>query len=203
MVIQVDRFKGYKVVNNPRAAQIVDNSINETWWEQDGWSSMYDMHLLDFKSKLQSWTKDIHGKAERIPFKTKSEKTDELQGVFDFLEKKEGKLNPLNAKKEAAGIFNNPKALYPGKLGFGYITSHKDQEHTNTRGAWRSGNNMGHHLMAWPYPASHMSVECMRIDPNRTFYITNIKDGGVFIWNDALEQEWKKVHHDDPDEFII
>jgi len=182
MVIQVDRFKGYKVVNNPRAAQIVDNSINETWWEQDGWSSMYDMHPLDFKPKLQSWTKDIYRTSERISFKTKSEKSDELQGVFDFLEKKEGKLNPLNAKKEAAGIFNNPKALYPGKLGFGYITSQKDQEHANT-----TGNNTGHHLMAWPYPASIDQL------PNGSLqlYITNIKDGGVFIWNDALEQEYK------------
>ena len=49
MDIQIDKFKDYKVVKNPKAAQIIDNSVNQDWWNNEGWSSMYDSTPEEFK----------------------------------------------------------------------------------------------------------------------------------------------------------
>ena len=54
MDIQIDKFKDYKVIKDPKAAQLVDSSINTEWWNNDGWSVMYDMGVDEFKEFLPS-----------------------------------------------------------------------------------------------------------------------------------------------------
>ena len=172
MAIKVNRFKDYKTINTPKTSQIVDNYINKEWWDQDGWSSMYDLYPSEFKSKLSNW--DFSHELSGFDLIQPTEKSDKLQGVLDFLEKKEGKLNPLIDPKRVKEMFSDSKAIYVGKLGFTYI------------------NSMGE-LTLFPYPASGKSSEDEgEIKP----YILDVKDGGVFIWDDALEQKY-------PDDYII
>ena len=172
MDIQIDRFKDYKVVKDPKSAQLVDSSINNSWWQNDGWSTMYDMDVADFKKILPSWSGDIYRGLETLSFKRPSKVTDKLQGVFDFLDKKEGKPNPLKAEEESKEIFSDPKALYPGKLGFGYIMD---------------GGDVG----VFPYPASGLEVEATG---EYKSYITDVKDGGVVVWDDSLKKEIMKKY---------
>jgi len=168
MDIQIDKFKDYQVVNTPKVTQIIDGSINKEWWDAEGWSSMYDMSAQKFKEGLPGWDRDISSAVTPLLFKQSSEESDKLQGVFYFLEKKEGRENPLKAEAESNYIFTNPKALYVGKLGFGYI---------NDKGK----------IEVFPYPASN---EAANEDGETKLYITGVKDRGVVVWNDALEQEY-------------
>lgn len=172
MAIKVNRFKDYKVINTPETSQIVDNAINQEWWGDDGWSVMYDLSSPEFKSELSNW----NFKTQLSDFKSiqPTEESDKLQGVLDFLEKKEGKLNPLKNYERSKEMISNPKAIYVGKLGFSYI------------------NSMGDPTL-FPYPASGKSLED---EGEIESYISDVKDGGVFIWNDALEQKF-------PDDYII
>ena len=172
MNIQIDRFKDYKVIKDPKSAQIIDSSINNSWWQNDGWSTMYDMDVEDFKEILPSWGGDIYRGLETLSFKRPSKVTDKLQGVFDFLDKKEGKPNPLKAEEESKEAFSDPKALYVGKLGFGYINDKGDVE-------------------TFPYPASGLAAE---IFGENKPYITDVKDGGVVVWDDSLEKETIKKY---------
>ena len=167
MDIQIDRFKDYKVIKDPKSAQLVDSSINTSWWQNDGWSTMYDMDVEDFKEILPSWSENIKRGLETLNFKRPSKITDKLQGVFDFLDKKEGKPNPLKAETESKEAFSDPKALYVGRLGFGYINDKGDVE-------------------TFPYPASGLAAE---YDGENKSYITDVKDGGVVVWDDSLEKE--------------
>jgi hypothetical protein len=167
MDIQINKFKDYKVVNNPKSSQIIDGSINGEWWDAEGWSSMYDMSAKEFKKHLPDWSRDISQITSQLEFKQPSETSNKLQGVFDFLEKKEGRENPLKAEEESNEIFSDPKALYAGKKGFGWI------------------NDKGN-VEVFPYPASGNTME---EEGELKFYITGFKDGGVAVWNDALEQE--------------
>ena len=144
MDIQIDRFKDYKVVKDPKSAQLIDSSIN-IWMVaimMDGQPCMI-WSVEDFREILPSWSGihfilkelDIH-----LSFKKPSEISNKLQGVFDFIEKKEGKANPLKAEAESKEIFSDLKALYPGKLGFGYINDEGKVE-------------------TFPYPVSGLEVE--------------------------------------------
>ena len=177
MDIQIDKFKDYKVIKDPKAAQLVDSSINTEWWNNDGWSVMYDMGVDEFKEFLPSkWdTFDIRSARHLLAFKKPSEISDKLQGVFDFLAKKEGKPNPLKAEEESKEAFSDPKALYPGKLGFGYV------------------NDKGN-VEVFPYPVSGIQLEN---DGDIKPYITDVKDGGVVVWDTAFEKTY------DPDEEYI
>jgi hypothetical protein len=167
MDIQIDKFKGYKVIKNPKSAQLVDSSINNGWWNNDGWSTMYDEDVEGFKKILPSWGGNIYRGIETLSFKQPSKISDKLQGVFDFIEKKEGKSNPLKAETESKEILSDPKALYVGKLGFGYI------------------NDEGK-VKTFPYPVSGLELETTG---NFKSYISDVKDGGVVVWNDSLEKE--------------
>ena len=175
MDIQIDKFKDYKVVKNPKAAQIIDNSVNQDWWNNEGWSTMYDSTPEEFKKMLPTWDRKLTRGLESLSFKQPSEESDKLQKIFDFLEKKEGKPNPLKAEEETNEVFSDSKALYAGKLGFGYI---------NDRGK----------VEVFPYPASGIEIEQ---SGDLKSYITDIKDGGVVVWNTALEKAY------DPDEEYI
>mgnify|MGYP003140631569 CR=1 FL=1 len=169
MDIQIDKFKDYKVIKDPKSAQLVDSSINNSWWQNDGWSTMYDMGVDEFKEFLPSkWDAfDIERARHNLAFKKPSKISDKLQGVFDFLDKKEGKPNPLKAEAESKEAFSDPKALYVGKLGFGYINDQGDVE-------------------TFPYPASGLAAE---YDGANKSYITDVKDGGVVVWDDSLEKK--------------
>ena len=175
MDIQIDKFKDYKVIKDPKAAQLVDSSINNSWWQNDGWSTMYDMDVEEFKKILPSWSEGISRGLETLSFKRPSKITNKLQGVFDFLDKKEGKPNPLKAEAESKEIFSDPKALYPGKLGFGYL------------------NDKGN-VEIFPYPVSGVQLEN---DGDIKSYITDVKDGGIVVWDTAFEKTY------DPDEEYI
>ena len=167
MDIQIDRFKDYKVIKDPKSAKLVDDSVNNSWWQNDGWSTMYDTDAADFIFELPSWGGDIYRGLETLKFKRPSKVTNKLQGVFDFLEKKEGKANPLKAEAESKEAFSDPKALYVGKRGFGYINDEGKVE-------------------TFPYPVSGLELEATG---NLKSYITDVKDGGVVVWNDSLEKE--------------
>ena len=167
MDIQIDRFKDYKVIKDPKSAQLVDDSINNGWWQNEGWSTMYDEDVEGFKEILPSWSGNIYRGLETLSFKKSSKITDKLQGVLDFIEKKEGKANPLKAEAESKEVFSDPKALYVGKRGFGYINDEGKVE-------------------TFPYPASGIYSE---EEGDFKSYITDVKDGGVVVWNDSLEKE--------------
>ena len=184
MDIQIDRFKDYKVVESPKSAQLVDSSINNGWWQNDGWSTMYDTDPENFKKILPSWGGDISRGLETLKFKQPSEISNKLQGVFDFIEKKEGKANPLKAEAESKEVFSDPKALYPGKLGFGYINDEGKVE-------------------TFPYPVSGLEVE---MTGEFKSYITDVKDGGIVVWDDSLEKEQLSKYSEEdytPEEYII
>ena len=184
MDIQIDKFKDYKVIKDPKAAQLVDSSINNSWWQNDGWSTMYDMDVEEFKKILPSWSGGISRGLETLSFKKPSKISDKLQGVFDFIEKKEGKENPLKAKERANEIFSDPKALYVGKLGFSYINDQGDVE-------------------TFPYPVSGIYTE---EEGDFKSYITDVKDGGIVVWNDSLEKEIISKYTKDnyaPEEYIV
>jgi hypothetical protein len=167
MDIQIDRFKDYKVIKDPKSAKLVDDSINNGWWQNEGWSTMYDEDVEGFKEILPSWGGNIYRGLETLSFKKPSKITDKLQGVLDFIEKKEGKANPLKAEAESKEAFSDPKALYVGKRGFGYINDKGDVE-------------------TFPYPASGLELEATG---ELKSYITDVKDGGVVVWDDSLEKE--------------
>ena len=52
--IQIPELKGYKVIKNPKLANLVDNTINKKWWNGDGWSDMYGMVYQEFFDLLKS-----------------------------------------------------------------------------------------------------------------------------------------------------
>jgi len=174
MAIKVNRFKDYKVINTPKTSQMVDNNLNRQWWGNDGWSTMYDLSSPEFKSKLSNWDFATLAVISNFESTQPTEKSDKLQGVLDFLEKKEGKLNPLRDYERSKEMISNPKAIYVGKRGFAYI------------------NSMGNPSI-FPYPVSGKSLEG---EGSIKSYISDIKDGGVFIWDDALEQKF-------PDDYIV
>jgi len=72
-------------------------------------------------------------------------------------------------------MFSNPKSLYAGELGFGYI---------NDKGK----------IQIFPYPMSGTEIENTG---ELKSYIVDVKDGGVMVWNDALEREY------DSEDYII
>jgi len=179
MDIQIDRFKDYKVIKDPKSAQIIDSSVDQEWWDNDGWSTMYDMDVEDFKEILPGFDDsfDIKMKLETLSFKQPSKISDKLQGVFNFIEKREGKPNPLKAEEESKEIFTDPKALYVGKLGFGYL------------------NDKGN-VIVFPYPASGLALEN---NEDIKSYITDVKDGGIVVWDNPL----KNLIYNKEEEYIV
>ena len=190
--IRVNAFKDYRVERDPKIASVVDDQISTEYFGNDGGpSDMYDMEVSEFKSQLpnvnssfEGFTALKSGRTFRVyspiqPLKVldNTKNYRRLEKVFDFLEKREGKQNPLKASKE---VVNKIKlgVLYPGKYGFGLSNPNTfPDESTPIRfipypiSLWHHQNNGG---SDWIQP-----------------YITDVKDGGVFVWNDALEREIK------------
>ena len=41
--IQVPEFKGFKLIKTPEAQSAIDLVITKKWWNDQGWSTMYDL----------------------------------------------------------------------------------------------------------------------------------------------------------------
>ena len=186
--IRVNAFKDYRVERNPKVASVVDDQIEKEYFGNDGGpSDMYDMEVSEFKSQLpnvnssfEGFTALKSGKTFRVysPIQplnvldnTKNYRR--LEKVFDFLEKREGKQNPLKASKEVVNKIK-PGVLYPGKYGFGLSNPNTFPDESTS-------------IRFIPYPISLWHHH--NGDPWIQPYITDVKDGGVFVWNDALERK--------------
>jgi hypothetical protein len=183
--IRVNAFKDYRVERDPKIASVVDAQLSAEYWGADGGpSDMWDMSMSEFKDQLPNidlgfdkfTTRRKDGKTYKVytaaqPLKVRkiTKNYRRLEKVFDFLEKREGKLNPLKIERKVANGME-PGVIYPGKEGFVFINPDK-----------------GDNVELIPYPLSMGEYELRKY----TFYITDIKDGGVFVWNDALERKYE------------
>jgi hypothetical protein len=172
MDIKVDYFDGYKVDKNPKTARIVDNSINKTYWESDGWSTMYDVEVDDMKNKWKNLKdSDIKYMGDSLEFPTPTSRSKKLDGIFDFITKKDGYEHPAKAGEHAEILFK-PNTLYPGTIGFAVVIGKGDDSY----------------LTFIPYPTSTKGNEELGEIQN---FITGIKDNGVFIWDTNLENRYE------------
>jgi hypothetical protein len=183
--IRVNAFKDYRVERNPKIASVVDAQISAEYFGGDGGpSDMWDMSMREFKDQLPNIdlgfdnfthrARDgkiykVYTAAQPLKVRKSTENYQRLKKVFDFLEKREGKFNPLEIEREVANGMKSG-VIYPGKEGFVFINPNK-------------GNNVNF----IPYPISGGEFEIEKNTP----YITDIKDGGIFVWNDALERKYE------------
>lgn len=181
--IRVNAFKDYRVDRNPKIARIVDSEVEKEWWNSDGWSTMYDVEVEEFRKKLPN--ADFLGSGGAINRAGSFMKTmnntksyQRLENVFNFIKKRDGYSNPMDSEKEIKEMMK-PGVLYPGRQGFGFI---------------RPGSNAPFFV---PYPASRRHLESTGMEDHDSIlnggalYITDIKEGGVFVWNDALEAKYE------------
>ena len=169
--IQVPELKGYKVIKNPALTPIIDSTINSQWWNNDGWSTMYDARYQEFYDLLKSgdFLKNISYLASELnssPFgfdqDISEENKERLSQVFDFLEKKERKLSPIvdRSNDPEFDLFKKKNTIIVGKKGFG-VASRAD------RGA-----------QTYPYPCDGVLSEYL----GEVYSIVeDILDDGVFV----------------------
>jgi hypothetical protein len=157
-IIKSDYFQNFKVVSDPTIEFLVDQSLNENWWEVDGWSDMYGGSIEEFQDQLRRDAKGlIKYKESEIEPPNLSEDYDNLIPIFDFLEKKENKINPITSGEHLGAI--KPLTIYQTKKGFGY--KDKNQQ-----------------LYSVPFPVSHRLMEDGEIES----FVEEIKDNGVFVF---------------------
>tara|TARA_Y100000389_G_scaffold87641_1_gene84153 strand:+ start:879 stop:1475 length:597 start_codon:yes stop_codon:yes gene_type:complete len=131
--IQVPEFKGFKVVKTPEAQNAIDQVINKNWWNDQGWSTMYDLtyqelidrlksgNFLDKSNRLSNNTLEgLEGMKFHEEADLDTDTQERLAQVFDFLEKKENKLNPLTDRSDSdqLKVFKEPNTVVVGKKGF-------------------------------------------------------------------------------------
>ena len=178
--IRVNYFKDYRVDRNPKIASKVDSEVEKEWWNNEGWSDMYGMEIEEFKKELPNSNFSWYGGAMNrvgsfLKEMNNTKNYRKLENVFNFIKNKDGYTNPMDSAKEMKEMMK-PGVLYPGKQGFGFI---------------RPGNFDRNVPFFVPYPASTRHLEESGLEDGRGFYIKDIKDGGVFVWNDALEAQYK------------
>jgi len=179
--IRVNAFKDYRVERNPKVAQTIDNTINREWWNAEGWSDMYGQDVEKFKKELPRakgiGQSDLFVKAGSAMASYKRTKNyQKLEKIFDFIEQKEGYVNPTRADEETEKAMK-PGVIYLGELGFGFV---------------RKGLNNTEVPYFFPFPISQRHMEEDGYEAlKQGRYITDIKDGGIFVWNDALEAQYK------------
>lgn len=131
--IQVPEFKGFKVIKTPEAQSAIDQVIDKNWWNDQGWSTMYDLTYQELIDRLKSGNfldksnrlsnNSLEG-LEGMKFDEEADLdtdiADRLAQVFDFLEKKENKLNPLTDRSDSdqSKVFKEPNTIIVGKRGF-------------------------------------------------------------------------------------
>jgi hypothetical protein len=164
MDIKVNRLSGYKVDNDPKIIAAIDKTINQEWWDAEGWSTMYDMSIEDMKKEWKSMDDEflqVHGDSTSHNL-NKTEKGEKLKGVFDFIEKKDKKESPYTLQYTIATI--KPNTIYPGKVGFGILD--------------KKGN-----VVIVPYPGGIDNINGGVLSP-----ISNVRDGGIFTWDNNVEK---------------
>ena len=175
MDIKVNRFSGYKMNKDPKINDVVDKFINLKYWDADGWSTIYYMSIENIKKEWKfmddKFLNDYGDSTSHNLNKTKT--SDKLKGVFDFIEKKDKKESPYTLESTIKTL--EPNTIYPGKVGFGVLD--------------KKGN-----IVLVPYPAD---IDDKTGDLG--LFITDVKDGGIFTWNDNLEKKMKK----DDNDFVI
>ncbi len=129
--IQVPEFKGFKLIKTPEAQSAIDLIIAKRWWNDQGWSSMYDLTYQELIDRLTSGnfldnfnylSKSVLEGFEGMEFdeEADTDTQERLAQVFDFLEKKENKLNPLvdRSDSDELRVFKKPNTVIVGKKGF-------------------------------------------------------------------------------------
>ena len=175
--IRVNYFKDYRVDRNPKIASKVDSEVEKEWWNNEGWSDMYGMGVGEFRKELPNedfmWSGGAMNRAGSFMKEMNNTKNyQKLENVFNFIKNKDGYSNPMDSAKEMKEMMK-PGVLYPGKVGFGFV---------------RPGSNAPFFV---PYPTSTRHLENSGLEGGGGFYITNIIDGGIFVWNDALEAKYE------------
>ena len=174
--IRVNDFKDHRVERNPKVALTIDNTINREWWNAEGWTDMYGQDVEKFKKELPR--REMQGGqfasvgSFMNTFK-RTKKYQKLEKVFDFIEQKEGYVNPTRADEETAEAMK-PGVIYLGELGFGFLNYDIEKPY----------------FVPFPISRRHMEEEGYGAIKQGK-YITDIKDGGIFVWNDALEAQYK------------
>jgi hypothetical protein len=131
--IQVPEFKGFKLIKTPEAQSTVDQAINKRWVNDQGWSTMYDLTYQELIDRLKSGnfldnfnylSKNVADEFKGMEFDEEADldtdTQERLAQVFDFLEKKENKLNPLIDRSDLDELkaFKEPNTVIVGKKGF-------------------------------------------------------------------------------------
>ena len=167
--IQVPEFKGFKVIKTPEAQSAIDQVINKNWWNDQGWSVMYDLNYQELIDRLKSgnFLDKSNGLSNNALEGLEGMKFDEdavpntdmqerLTQVFDFLEKKENKLNPLTDRSDSdqSRIFKEPNTIIAGKKGF----------------------SVGSLVFPLPSDGSYLEMNGEPVSP-----IVDILDDGIFV----------------------
>lgn len=174
MEIQSKKFKDYKVSKDPAVTKAIDNHINKEWYSEGSPEGTWDMTANEFQKYLE--TKDDFGWFDQVsvielPKSTKI--SNKLNGVLDFLEKKENKPNPLKQFDTLNSLNKKDKILYVGKYGVGWF----DEKNPNSLP-----------LLTLPYPINIETLNA-NMGVNQT-YIKDVKDGGIFVWNDQYANQF-------------
>ena len=199
--IRVNFFKDYRVDRNPKIARKVDSEVEKEWWNNEGWSDMYGMEVEEFKDKFPNanflGSGGVMNRVGSFMMKMNNTKNyQKLENVFNFIKNKDGYANPMDSEKEMKEMMK-PGVLYPGKQGFGFVKPLPP-----------SLKNRINAPFFVPYPASNNYLQNVGLEDNSNegFYIKDIKEGGVFVWNDELENRFigtsDEAKYEDGDEIV-
>lgn len=173
--IQVPELKGYKVIKDSKLSQLVDESVNKNWWNDEGWSSMYEMSYQELIDSLKSgdFLTQNRGLANSLDIKASEFDEDiddgtqeRLKQVFDFLEKKENKSNPTRDKTQDPELksFLKDDVIVVGKKGFSIFD--------------KTSSKMDPNILIYPYPTDGLISEYQGQEEP---FIIDILDNGVFV----------------------
>jgi len=168
--IQIPELKGYKAIKNPALTTVIDRIINNRWWNNEGWSTMYDARYQEFYDLLKSGnflenSLLLASKMNSAPAEfgedISEENKERLKQVFDFLEKKENKPNPTTDRSNDPefGLFEKDNTIIVGNMGFSIVD--------------KSGRPQ-----TYPYPSDGVALEYLG---ENYFIIEDILDDGVFV----------------------
>lgn len=176
--IQVPELKGYKVIKNPTLTTVIDRVINKKWWNDEGWSTMYDASYQEIYDLLKSGDfleNRLHLADESIPSPSEfdedisEENKERLKQVFAFLEKQENKPDPTtdNRNNPELALFEKDNTIIVGNKGFSIVDK-----------SGRYGDKFANRAQAYPYPCDGVILEYLG---EAYPIIEDILDGGVFV----------------------
>jgi len=176
--IQVPELKGYKAIKNSTLTPIIDKTVNNRWWNSDGWSSMYDARYQEFYDLLKSgdFLKNrLHLADESNPAPSKFDKDiseenqERLKQVFAFLEKKEKRFDPTADRRNdpEVKLFEKDNTIIVGNMGFSIVDK-----------SGRYGDEFANRAQAYPYPCDGIISEWLGQEYS---IVEDILDDGVFV----------------------